>query len=282
MKRNIALILIGSAFFLQLFFIVRTHYVQSNPVEVLPLDQSGNQLEASELNDSSVSEDTSEAFESDLNSDQNQSDMSFNVNEFDTINESVDEESLLFEFAPNDFSSYLSMNPDFTGWLSIDDTAVDYPVVRGRDNEFYLDHNFYREKHPFGAIFMDYRNIGNGQDNHTIIYGHYTPNGHMFADLEKYLSEEFFNENRTITFRDIYTERTYEIFSVHVAPADAYFINESFRNPDMTDYLTDLNERSFHQTEIEFTDDTRVLTLISCNYTVDDGRIYIHAIEVDE
>lgn len=281
MKRNIALILIAAAFFLQLFSLLRTHYVQSNPAEVPSLEQADSQQEDSELGgdiaDEVSKEDTNGSDENPL-----PDDLDFEVNEFDALSETVDESSLMFEFTPNDFSSYLSMNPDFTGWLSINETAIDYPVVKGRDNEFYLEHDFYREKHPFGAIFMDYRNIGNGQDNHMIIYGHYTPNGHMFADLEKYLSEDFFNENRTITFRDIYAERTYEIFSVHVAPADAYFINESFRNPDMTDYLTDLSERSFHQTDTEFADDTRVLTLISCNYTVDDGRIYIHAVEINE
>lgn len=78
----------------------------------------------------------------------------------------------------------------------------------------------------------------------------------------------------------MYAERTYEIFSVHVDPVDAYFINESFRNPDMTDYLNDLEERSIHSANTEFTDDTHLLTLISCNYTVDDGRIYVHAVEV--
>lgn len=276
MKRAIALILIAAAFFLQLFSLLRTHYVQSNPSEVPSLEESATQQETSDNE-----ENTAEDVENQSIANEPESDMDFEVNEFDALNEPIDESSLLFEFTPNDFSSYLSTNPDFTGWLSIDETAIDYPVVRGRDNEFYLDHDFYREKHPFGAIFMDHRNIGNGQDNHTIIYGHYTPNGHMFADLEKYLSEDFFNANRTITFRDIYAERTYEIFSVHVAPADAYFINESFRNPDMTDYLIDLNERSFHQADTEFTDDTRLLTLISCNYTVDDGRIYIHAVEVE-
>lgn len=276
MKRTIALTLIAAAFFLQLFSLLRTHYVQSNPSEVPSLEESATQQETSENN-----ENTAEDVENLSLANEPGSDMDFEVNEFDALDEPIDESSLLFEFTPNVFSSYLSINPDFTGWLSIDETAIDYPVVRGRDNEFYLDHDFYREKHPFGAIFMDHRNIGNGQDNHTIIYGHYTPNGHMFADLEKYLSEDFFNANRTITFRDIYAERTYEIFSVHVAPADAYFINESFRNPDMTDYLIDLNERSFHQADTEFTDDTRLLTLISCNYTVDDGRIYIHAVEVE-
>lgn len=276
MKRKIGLILIAAAFFTQLFFVLRTHYVQSNPAEVPSLEET-----TSEQTDRSIELDgTEEPDETDLPFEDDQSDLIDESVESDTLGDAIEESSLLFEFTPNAFSSYLAINPDFTGWLSIDNTAVDYPVVKGRDNEFYLEHDFYKNAHPFGAIFMDYRNVGHGQDNHTIIYGHYTPNGHMFADLEKYLSEDFFTDNSTITLKDMYAERTYEIFSVHVDPADAYFINESFRNPDMSDYLADLEERSIHSTDTTFSDDARILTLISCNYTVDDGRIYLHAVEV--
>lgn len=283
MKRKIGLALLAVLFFVQLFVALRTFYVQSNPAEVPSLEQMESQTEAvTEYNDTvddSATETPSDfpSYEEEMLATEDIPDLPDDISDL-----TVEESGILFEFIPNAFSTYLAINPDFTGWLSIENTAIDYPVVQGRDNEFYLEHDFYREAHPFGSIFMDFRNIGNGQDNHTIIYGHYTSNGHMFADLEKYLSEEFFQENRTITLKDMYAERTYEIFSVHIAPADAYFINESFRNPDMSNYLADLEGRSLHQTETEFTDDTRLLTLISCNYTVDDGRIYIHAVEIDE
>lgn len=275
MKRKIGLSILALVFFAQLFVVLRTHYVQSNPAEVPSLSQLSNQEEQSESGDN-VNE-VQDSSEVDLDDVIEETNLPDDIDDYE-----IAESSIMFEFTPNAFSSFLSINPDFTGWLSIENTAIDYPVVRGRDNEFYLEHDFFREAHPLGAIFMDFRNIGNGQDNHTIIYGHHTSTGHMFADLEKFLSEDFFNENRTIVFEDIFSERTYEIFSVHVAPADAYFINESFTNPDMTDYLNDINERSVHQTDTEFTDDTRLLTLISCNYTIDDGRIYVHAVEVTE
>ncbi|MCC5890289.1 MAG: class B sortase [Alkalibacterium sp.] len=284
MKRKIGLTVLALAFFTQLFFVLRTHYVQSNPVEVPSFNQTENGQELDQPADGAVENGSGiPSSDSDETIMDGELDLDDEVSFSDDLSEDeIDESSLLFEFSPNTFSSYLSINPDFTGWLSIDNTGIDYPVVKGRDNEFYLEHDFYKEAHPFGSIFMDYRNVGNGQDNHTIIYGHYTPNGHMFADLENYLSEDFFLDNNTITLHDMFAERTYEIFSVHIAPADPYFINESFRNPDMTDYMTDLQDRSVHQTDAEFNDDTRLLTLISCNYTVDDGRIYLHAIEIDE
>lgn len=180
----------------------------------------------------------------------------------------------------NSYSDNVTINQDFTDWLSISNTAIDYPVVKGRDNEFNLEHDFYKDQHPFGSIFMDYRNVGMGYDQHTILYGHYTSNGNMFADLEKFLSEDFFNSNQTIVFQDLFTDRTYEIFSVHIAPADPYFINESFNNPDLTAYYEELKELSLFERETDFTGEEKLMTLISCNYTVNDGRVYVHAIEI--
>lgn len=119
-----------------------------------------------------------------------------------------------------------------------------------------------------------------GHDQHTILYGHYTSYGNMFADLEKFLSEDFFNSNQTIVFQDLFTDRTYEIFSVHIAPADPYFINESFNTPDLTKYYEELKELSLFERERDFTGEEKLMTLISCNYTVNDGRVYVHAIEI--
>jgi len=129
---------------------------------------------------------------------------------------------------------------------------------------------------------MDYRNIGMGLDDHTILYGHYTQNGLMFADLEKYLSEEFTTENSTISFKEPYTDRTYEIFSVHVAPADSEYIRTSFKDDELEAYYEKLKGDSNFSIDSEFDSDQKLLTLISCNYTVDDGRVYVHAVEVTE
>ena len=59
---------------------------------------------------------------------------------------------------------------------------------------------------------MDYRNIGMGVDRHTIIYGHYSQNGQMFGELDKFLNEDFLKENLEFTFGDAYAERRYPIF----------------------------------------------------------------------
>lgn len=272
MKKKLILSVLAIAFFFQAFSAIRTYYIQSNPAQVPSLSQ----MEAIDTNQASTETmmtDGSEQIE-----DPNQ----IEAEEIDASSPLLETEPLLYEFAPNSFSDYISINPDFTGWLSISNTAIDYPVVKGRDNEFYLEHDFYKDSHPFGSIFMDYRNLGMGYDQHTILYGHYTPNGHMFADLEHFLSEEFFYSDQTIVLKDLFAERRYEVFSVHIAPADPYFINESFLNPELSDYVSELSDLSLYDKDISFTGDEKLLTLISCNYTVNEGRIYVHAIEVTD
>jgi sortase B len=72
-----------------------------------------------------------------------------------------------------DFTSLERINPDVVGWLAVEGTEIDYPVVQGKDNDFYLRHLFTGERNKLGSIFMNYRNHSNFSDKNTIIYGHH-------------------------------------------------------------------------------------------------------------
>ena len=189
-------------------------------------------------------------------------------------------EELTFTINPS--AEYYQINPDYVGWLSVNGTVIDYPVVRGQDNEMYLSHNFYREPDIFGAIFMDYRNIGMGIDRHTIIYGHYTQYGQMFGELDKFLNEEFLKGNLEFTFSDGYGQRSYRIFSVHVAPADTSFLDIDFEGNEYTDFLSMLKNLSVFPSEVPVTEENNILTLMTCNDSAENGRLFIHAVEVTE
>ena len=86
------------------------------------------------------------------------------------------------------------INNDYKFWLSIDNTKVNYPVVQGDDNKFYLEHNFSKEYSISGTLSVDYRNDIN-KDKNIIIYGHNMRNGTMFNELKKFKDEEFFYNN---------------------------------------------------------------------------------------
>lgn len=181
----------------------------------------------------------------------------------------------------NSYSDNVTINQDFTDWLSISNTAIDYPVVKGRDNEFNLEHDFYKDQHPFESLFMDTEMLGWARSAYDFVRPLYVLREYVCRPGE-ILSEDFFNSNQTIVFQDLFTDRTYEIFSVHIAPADPYFINESFNTPDLTAYYEELKELSLFERETDFTGEEKLMTLISCNYTVNDGRVYVHAIEITD
>ena len=128
----------------------------------------------------------------------------------------------------------LQINPDYVGWLRVDGTNIDYPVVRGADNYQYINTSFYGDKNITGSIFMDYRVVGdfltyNAEDSlpHIIIYGHNLQRGGMFSDLHKFRNEQFLSENNKITL--IIHDQTveFEIFSARLSDVNdpAYFIN---------------------------------------------------------
>jgi len=106
----------------------------------------------------------------------------------------------------------LDLNSDYVCWIRIDGTNISYPVVRGRDNKEYINTTFYGEQNKAGAIFMDYRNVGESIP-HIIIYGHNLHFGGMFTDLKKFLNERFLEENNIITLIVNGNEVNFEIFS---------------------------------------------------------------------
>ena len=181
-----------------------------------------------------------------------------------------------YAYKVNNQKIWLDQNTDFTGWLRVEGTKIDYPVVRGNDNIYYLNRDFLKKTSKAGAIFMDYRNIGQFSDKHTVIYGHYMKDGTMFGDLHQYKSKAFYDENRIIEFEGLYENKSYTIFSVTLETADDYEIDLKLSNDA---YLNQILGTSIHETRLIPESSMAILTLVTCSYEVDNGRILIHAYE---
>jgi len=106
-----------------------------------------------------------------------------------------------------------SINPDYLCWITIEGTEVDYPVVRGNDNETYLDLSFFGADNRYGTLFMDYRCVGDYVP-HIIIYGHNSRHGDMFGSLREFLDGQHLAEHPLITLKINDRVVEYEIFSV--------------------------------------------------------------------
>jgi len=125
--------------------------------------------------------------------------------------EAAEEENI--NFRALSFDELAAINRDFVGWIGIG-SFIDYPVVRGSDNNKYINTTFTGNRNSAGTIFMDYRNTRNFDEHITILYGHLTRDGTMFSSLSNYLNSTFLqnNPNISITTRDG-VSLTYRVFA---------------------------------------------------------------------
>ncbi len=176
-------------------------------------------------------------------------------------------------FPTVDFPALAKINPEINGWIVIDDTRVNYPTVKGTDNTYYLNHMFDHKKNAAGSIFMDFENSKDYSDFHSIIYGHHMKNGAMFADIEKYKSQDFYNshpEGKLIT-----PDKNYRIHFVsgYVANVMENAWALEFQDEDQKRQWVEecLAKSDFKSNYTPKADDT-FLTLSTCSYTFDDAR----------
>lgn len=99
-----------------------------------------------------------------------------------------------------DFRELLKINPDVKLWLTLDGTEIDAPVVQGKDNYYYLNHDVFCKSSLAGSLFLDSRNAPDFSDIYNVIYGHHMKGNLMFGDLDLYLEKNFFDKNTTGTF----------------------------------------------------------------------------------
>jgi len=112
----------------------------------------------------------------------------------------------------------LDINPDYIGWIEIEGTVIDYPVVQGENNGQYIHTTFEGEDNIAGTIFMDWKNDSSFMSSFSVLYGHNSRDGGMFADLHNYSDEEFLDEFPIITITTPMGEAlNYRIFKARLA-----------------------------------------------------------------
>jgi sortase B len=106
-------------------------------------------------------------------------------------------------------------NSDTAGYLSIEGTVIQYPVVRGKDNSYYEKHTFSKKKNASGAIFMDSKNSMDLNDFNIVLYGHNMKDGSMFHELTQYRKISFTRDHRYIVLTGLYEKKTFYVFSAY-------------------------------------------------------------------
>ena len=185
-----------------------------------------------------------------------------------------------------DFKSLKETNSDTVAYVKVNNTNIDYVVVKGNDNSYYLKHNFEKKWNVSGWIFADYHNNFDESDKNIIIFGHNTRDGSMFGTLKNTLNENWYknNENQKIVLVTEMGTYYYQVFSTYSIKPEDYYINTEFNNNDEFDkFIKKLKSRSVYDYEIEVSGKDKILTLSSC---IGDGtkRVVLHAklIEMEE
>lgn len=167
-------------------------------------------------------------------------------------------------------------NPDTAGWIEIPGTNIDYPVVQGESNDYYIDHTFHGEENPAGAIFMEAANTKDFSDLVTFIYGHRMRDGSMFGNLKYYTEKRYWEEHPKIFISTQERELEYEIFSAHRAEVGTSTYTLFFEaNEAYESYLQREKELSWYDTGVEVDRNDQVLILVTCTADQENERIVV-------
>ena len=182
-------------------------------------------------------------------------------------------------------------NPDFIGWIQIEDTKINYPVMQKKeDPEFYLHANFEREYAYSGLPFLDARNIANGEYQNLIVYAHNMKNGTMFGQLPKYESRSYWESHPAVKL-DLLTEpREYEVFGAFRSRqydegevGFRYYNYIDLENPALfDDFIRQAKQVSLYDTGITPEWGDQLLTLSTCSYHADRGSFVLVCRRVGE
>lgn len=210
---------------------------------------------------------------------------------FDKEQETTTAESAVSTEKKSKYQSYIDKNSDFVGYIKIDGTAVDYPVVQCNDDEFYLTHNFDKQPEERGAIYMSSACDSSLRDFNTVLYGHNWLDTTMFSEVTKYENIDFYKEHPVIHFDTAYNDMQWKIFAVFITNADeneddGYIFNYIYPHlggENFSGYISEVNKRTLYKTGVDVNSSDKILTLSTCSRKMDvsgykaDARIVVAA-----
>lgn len=178
-----------------------------------------------------------------------------------------------------DFNKLKEQNSDAVAWIKVNNTNIEYPVVKGSNNSFYLNHNFEKSNNSAGWIFADYRNKFDNTDKNIVIYGHNMKDNSMFGSLKNILNSDWYDneENTNIT---LYTENEkciYKVFSIYEIESENYYIKTEFSDDNnFEQFVKTIKKRSIKEFNIDVSKDDNILTLSTCANN-NKYRVVLHA-----
>lgn len=179
-----------------------------------------------------------------------------------------------------------AINPDIKGWITIDNTIINYPILQTENNDFYLTHDYKKEENKYGSIYL--KNSCNLNDNNSnlILYGHNMMDEEMFNSLLKYQDKAFYDEHKTVNITTENEERKYEI--VTAFKSRVFYKNEknvfryynclNFKDEnEYNNYINNAKKIQLYDTGVTANFGEQLLTMITCEYSQENGRMVVIA-----
>lgn len=176
-----------------------------------------------------------------------------------------------------DFDYLQKVNPDIIGWIFMENTNINYPIVQGPDNYFYLSHLPDKTPNRLGSIFMEYKNKPDFSDDTTVLFGHNMLDDSMFATLENYRKQSYYDEHPYLyIFTPKETFRV-EVFAGYVVQAhDITSLHQTFKDiKEKQDFVADSILRSTFESKVHIDDNDRFVSLFTCAYDFSDARYVV-------
>ena len=182
-------------------------------------------------------------------------------------------------------------NSDIVGWIEISGTSINYPVLQGTDNEYYMTHNYKKQKSKNGSIFLTKDYDWNIPSSNLLIYGHNLQNGTMFQELLKYESEQYYKSHPIIKFTTEKEDAEYEIIAVlktrvfYKSEQNVfryyYFVNAETEE-QYNEFIKNAKTESIYNIDKTAKYGEQLITLSTCSYHVKDGRFAVIGRKIED
>ncbi len=205
------------------------------------------------------------------------------VSDVNSINSSISSPPSSKHILPH-YEALLDQNPDLAGWIQIENTVINYPVMQTPENEeYYLDRDFNKRKSKYGELFLDAQCNPTEPASNLMIYGHNMKDGKMFGALKEYKSKEYYQEHPYIQFSNLYEEGNYQIIAVFLSQiyktSDKVFKYYKFTGTatqaEFDEFIMNIKALSLYDTGYTAEYGDQLITLSTCDYSTENGRLVV-------
>ena len=182
-------------------------------------------------------------------------------------------------------------NTDIVGWIEVEGTNINYPVLQGDDNSYYMNHNYKKEENTYGSIFLDKDYDWSIPSSNLLMYGHNLQDGSLFHDILNYKDQSYYEEHPIIRFTTDEEDCEYEIIAAFYSRVYYkseknvfryyYFVNAE-NEEEYNEFVNDAKEASIYDTGKTAEYGDQLMTLSTCSYHTEDGRFAVVARKIEK